>query len=292
MLTHLANSNETPRRVVVLGAGGFVGRALVASLAAVGIETLAVTRADLDLSADWAGTHLAAMLRAGDAVVFAAALTPDRGKDPATLLANLRMADAVTQAAAKGGVGHLVYLSSDAVYPFATGLIDERSAAAPDDLYGTMHRAREVLLASQITAPLCVLRPCAVYGAGDTHNSYGPNRFARMLQAGQPVKLFGQGEEMRDHLYIDDLLAVIRLVLAQRSQGVLNVASGRSLSFGDLVRIQGEIAGVTPVIDKLPRSGPITHRHFDITALAKSFPTFAPVALEDGLARLWQGLGA
>jgi len=42
-----------------------------------------------------------------------------------------------------------------------------------------MHRTRELMLAAEAKAPLAILRLTAVYGAGDTHNSYGPNRFLR-----------------------------------------------------------------------------------------------------------------
>jgi nucleoside-diphosphate-sugar epimerase len=152
-----------------------------------------------------------------------------------------------------------------------------------------MHLAREQVLGAATAAakvPYCILRPCAVYGPGDTHNGYGPNRFARSARAEGKIKLFGAGEETRDHVCIDDLTAVIGLALRHRSTGTLNVVSGRSASFGEVAAM---VAGLCPrpvVIETLPRGGPVTHRHFDATALLRAFPAHRPTPLAAGLPRL------
>jgi nucleoside-diphosphate-sugar epimerase len=289
MLTHLHPSPSAPQRVVLLGANGFIPRALAARLAAQRVPFIAIGSAQVDLSTPEAGPRLAALFQPGDAVVMAAALTPDKGRDTGTLMKNLRMAESVATALSARPVAHLTYLSSDAVYDWKQPLISEAVAPSPTDLYATMHLAREQVLAAATTAaqvPYAILRPCAVYGPGDTHNSYGPNRFARTAQAEGKIKLFGAGEEMRDHVFIADVAAVVTLVLSHRSTGVLNVVSGRSASFGE---VAARIAAHHPrpvVIETQPRGGPITHRHFDTTALLRAFPSHRPTGLAEGLAAL------
>ena len=59
MLTHLRTSPEAPARIVVMGAGGFIGGAVAARAVAAGIPTLALTRADVDLLAPDAADRLA-----------------------------------------------------------------------------------------------------------------------------------------------------------------------------------------------------------------------------------------
>src|SRR5206468_9442920 len=98
------------------------------------------------------------------------------------VMRDLRMAEGVARALERVRPDHVVYLSSDAVYPFGSGLVTERSCAQPSDLYGMMHLARELLLGSAVGAPFVVLRPTLVYGTGDPHNSYGPNRFRRIAR--------------------------------------------------------------------------------------------------------------
>jgi UDP-glucose 4-epimerase len=82
MLNHLNEKPINPARVVVLGARGFIGRALVAALQQAGIAVMPVSSADLDLTAEDAGDRLAAMLKPDDAVVLLSALTPDKGRWP------------------------------------------------------------------------------------------------------------------------------------------------------------------------------------------------------------------
>jgi nucleoside-diphosphate-sugar epimerase len=124
-----------------------------------------------------------------------------------------------------------------------------------------------------------------LYGSGDTHDGYGPNRFLRTAREEHRITLFGNGEEKRDHVYIGDLSRLIGLCLAHRSEGVLNVATGTSTSFSDVARIIAGLYQDEVLIDHQPHNGPITHRHFDIANLIRAFPSFRSTPLQEGLPR-------
>ena len=293
MLSHQLREPSPPRRVVVLGSRGFVGSALVELFRRDGWSHLALSRSDVDLSEPGAGAGVRSILQPHDAVVVAAALTPDKGRDVAPLMKNLRMAEALAEALPEARCAHLVYISSDAVYDGRESMISEDTAPSPTDLYSLMHSARERILGHVAQAhaiPFCVLRPCAIFGPGDTHNSYGPNRFVRSALKERRIKLFGAGEETRDHVYVEDVVAMIREVLQQRSTGILNAVSGQAVSFGDLARLIAELAGHEVTVDSLPRSGPVTHRQFDTTVLLKSLPHVRPTELREGIRRTIVGL--
>jgi len=81
-------------------------------------------------------------------------------------------------------------------------------------------------------------------------------------------------------------VAVIHGCLAHRSRGVLNVATGRSLSFFEVARLVTDQFDPKPRIDYAPRQLPVTHRRFEITELNRAFPGFSFTTLEDGLARM------
>src|ERR1700730_5056440 len=212
MLSHRNTRPEKPARVVVLGAGGVLGKPLLAGLRADGIAAIGVGSAEIDLQAADATEKLLGLLKADDAVVFLSALTPDKGRDVATLMKNLRMAEAVVNAVAAVKCRHVVYLSSDAVYQFGIGIVDETTAADPLDLYGVMHKAREVMMMSAVPADaLAILRCTLVCSADDTHNSYGPNRFRRQAAKDGKITLGGEGKETRDHVFADDIAELVRL---------------------------------------------------------------------------------
>jgi UDP-glucose 4-epimerase len=199
------------------------------------------------------------------------------------------MMASVCEALARRSVAHLIYISSDAVYADGPLPLTEASPAAPTSLHGAMHLAREqMLLAAAGATPLAILRPTLVYGAGDPHNGYGPNRFRRQANSGEPIVLFGEGEERRDHVDVDDIAEIVRLVLAHRSAGVLNIATGTVSSFRALAEKAVALAGRQVAINGSPRSGPMPHngyRPFDPAATVAAFPAFRYTAIDAGLAR-------
>ncbi|MEA2223324.1 MAG: UDP-glucose 4-epimerase [Solirubrobacteraceae bacterium] len=288
MLTH-ARDTAAPARTVVVGSRGFVGSAVLAHLGALGWPAEGVSSADVDLTAEGAGAALASRLREDDAVVFVSALTPDRGKDAATLERNVRMARHVAEALIERPVAQLVNIGSDALYDDDANPVREGSCASPSSLHGAMHLAREVILvdACRIAGvPLVLLRPSLLFGPGDTHNGYGPNRYVRTALSGGTIKLFGEGEEQRDHVFIEDVARVVAEVLGRGSAGVLNVATGTSSSFRAAAEIAVELGGGDAAVEGSPRQNPITHRHFDTAATQAAFPGFAWTPLREGIERM------
>lgn len=284
MLDHHWQTPGKPERVVILGRRGFVAGAVVERLEGQAVETLALGSDEVDLLASDAVDALAGRLMETDALVVVSAIAPC--KDIRALIDNLTMMRAACETIGRVRPAHTLYISSDAVYADEVNPVRENSCAAPASLHGMMHAARELMLKTAVAgAPLCILRPSLLYGAADPHDGYGPNRFRRVVADGKAVVLFGEGEEKRDHVLIDDLAEIVHLCLAHRSAGVLNVATGTSASFREVAeRVAGLFEGAAPV-EGTPRQNPITHRHFDITACRKAFPGFRYTTLAEGFAK-------
>jgi UDP-glucose 4-epimerase len=154
-----------------------------------------------------------------------------------------------------------------------------------------MHLAREIAFQSTVKAPLAILRPTLIYGTRDPHNGYGPNRFRRLAMGGEDIVLFGEGEERRDHILVDDLAELVFRVLMRRSTGMLNVATGEVHSFRAIAELVRDAANSRSAIRGTPRVGPMPHngyRPFDPAATRAAFPDFAYVRLPDGLRRVQQ----
>jgi nucleoside-diphosphate-sugar epimerase len=287
MLQHGNAKPAMPARTVVLGAGGFIGGAIARKVGELGGTIEGFGRKELDLLDARAAEKLAAMLRADDALVIVSAHAPC--KTPAMMAENIRMMAAVCDALERRPVAHVVYISSDAVYADSARPLTESSPAAPGSLHGAMHLAREqMLLTTAQGCPVAILRPTLVYGAGDPHNGYGPNRFRRQANRGEPIVLFGEGEERRDHVDVDDVAEIVGRVLAHRSAGVLNIASGTVASFRSLAEKAVALSPRNVPINCAPRNGPMPHngyRPFDPSATFKAFPSFQYTPIDDGLAR-------
>jgi UDP-glucose 4-epimerase len=139
---------------------------------------------------------------------------------------------------------------------------------------------------------LLILRVTGVYGPGDPHASYGPNAFARSLARDHSVRIFGAGEEERDHVFVDDVAAVAAGLLRSGAAGIYNVATGQSRSFADVVKTIRDLVPYEVEVVSAPRKGPITHRRFDITRLAHALPGMRFTPLRDGVATTLAAFGA
>ncbi len=286
MLTHLNSSPVKPSRIVILGAGGFVGQAIVKRLGGAEVPVLALARTDLDLLAEGACNKLVATLQENDALVVISAKAPV--KNNAMLLENIAMMKTVCDALEKQTVAHVLYISSDAVYADSREPLNEQSSAQPGSLHGVMHLAREVMLENTCKMPLACLRPTLIYGLDDPHNGYGPNRFRRLAKEGQEIVLFGQGEERRDHVLVDDVAELVVRILMHKSQGKLNVATGEVTSFKEIAEYVVSLFEEPVAIKGSARVGAMPHngyRPFDPAQTYKAFPDFTYTELKAGLAQ-------
>ena len=103
-----------------------------------------------------------------------------------------------------------------------------------------MHIYRERILGFYFKN-LSVIRPTLIYGNNDSHNGYGPNMFIRLAQSNKNIKLFGKGEEIRDHVNISDVVKVLIKLIKKDYFTDFNVVSSNEISFkqiADLVKDQ------------------------------------------------------
>jgi UDP-glucose 4-epimerase len=286
MLEHLEDPSFRPSRVVIIGAGGFVGRSIAQILAAEAIPVLALGRSSVDLLSPGAGKRLAQLLRPDDAVVAVAAVAPV--KTVAMLEANMTILKAMIEALATVRPSHLLNIGSDAVFADGPLPLTETSPKAPTSLHGVMHLAREVAFEA-VEAPVATLRPTLICGAADPHNGYGPNRFLRLALKGEDIPLFGEGEERRDHVAIEDVADLAMRVLTRRSRGSLNLATGEVWSFRDVASMAASLASPPVAVRGQSRAGPMPHggyRPFDPSATFAAFPDFHYIRLPAFLARV------
>ncbi len=139
-----------------------------------------------------------------------------------------------------------------------------------------------------------LLRPTLIYGARDPHSGYGPNRFRRQAAKGEPITIFGEGEEKRDHVAVEDVARLAVRMLLHRSTGALNAATGVATSFHDIAHIVARQFEPPAQVKSVSRPGPrphLLHRFFDITQCLKAFPDFHFERLDRGLARVHREVG-
>lgn len=274
-------------KLIIFGASGFVGRALAPLLDRGKMEYTALSSKMLDLSSPDAAGKIAGMVQDGDSILMLSAYTPERGDARDLTIKNIQMVRYLLAGIEKRAIRHFVYVSTDAVYPLSADIIDEHTPLLPQSLYGHAHAVREQYVRDYIAPEkLTILRPCAIYGEGDSHNAYGISRFLKSAREQGRIELFGGGEEYRDHIHVDDFAAIAFDALSHQVAGTFNAASGKSWRFSEIAAAIASGMGKNIAIVHKPRALPILHRHVDISALRCAFPSRHLRGIGEGITQL------
>jgi UDP-glucose 4-epimerase len=271
-------------RLVVLGASGFVGSYVANFAAEEGWQVVRLSSKDLDLTSPESPRRIPSVVRDGDTIVHSAAIVPSHKAEE--VIANLIMTQNLVQGLSGIKIAQFITVSSDAVYGEGSGVINESSPCTPSSLYSAMCLTRELVCAAVGTSALTVVRPTAIYGIGDTHNSYGPNRFAREVMDSGQITIFGTGQASRDHVSIADVARIIVTSANMRQSGVINIASGRSLPFAEVAEMIRAVGPDGAIVVNAGIESEPTFRSFDLAQLVRRFPDFVPIGPEEGFERM------
>jgi len=198
----------------------------------------------------------------------------------------------VLEAARHFGVAKVVFSSSAGIFgELKTLPIREDHPVEPDSPYGASKLAAEKLCLAYSKLydldAIC-LRYFNVYGLNQRYDAYGNviPIFAYRLVRGQPIVIFGDGEQTRDFINVRDVAwANYQAALAKGISGAFNVASGMRITINHLAEIMREVSGIAGEIEYgPPRVGDVRHSLADVSAARDAFGYEPTIGLEEGLA--------
>ena len=246
-------------RILVTGAGGFVGAAVVKAAVAAGHEVVALVRNDTSRLTSIADrismqrvdladtTAVAALLHsAKPAIVIHSAWEGVGGalRSGDIQLDNIRTTVALADAAIAAGARKFVGIGSQAEYGRYDRKIVETDLPQPTLLYGAAKLAACHLAAQRCREAgmaFAWLRLFSVYGAGDNSNWLIPSAAVALVRGKPP--LCTAGTQKWDYLHIDDVAdGVLAAATSDRATGVFNLSSGNPVAVRQIVETLRDLA--------------------------------------------------
>ncbi len=255
-------------KILVTGGLGFVGRQLITALFAQGHDVLAVDRRhrtsqeeiplpkqatvkegiDVSEKAFWDG--LPADI---DAVMHQAACTDTTVTDEDFMWQQNVTSFENLLSWAERSSASVVYASSAATYGNAPSPQTVGKDEHPLNPYGKSKLAMDEMARERIgyvPFTLIGLRYFNVYGPGERHKAHMASmihRLAEQVKVGKRPRIFRDGTQARDQVYIDDVVQanMKALVAGREKSSIYNVGTGHAVSFNEIVTALNETLGTS-----------------------------------------------
>jgi UDP-glucose 4-epimerase len=278
--------------VLLLGGTGFIGSALAKRLKQKEITAYILGRHDAERL-----EHV--LPRCATVVHLASATTPGSSAiQPSLELSNLNLTLRLLGLLKQQPNTHLIFFSSGGtIYGNAERIpIAEDSPIAPLSNHGAGKASQEAFCQAARAQghAITILRPSNAYGSGQgLRTGFGLVR--TMLEhalAGTPLEIWGDGENVRDFIYIDDIVeACMRFIKLPEDTGTYNLGTGVGFSINRVRRIVEAMSGKeVPTIYRPARGVDVRSVVLDISRIKARLGWQPGVAMTDGLARTWEWL--
>jgi len=196
------------------------------------------------------------------------------------------------EACRRHGVARLVFASSSSVYGARSEVPFRESdpAVRPASPYAATKRAGELLCATYADLyglETTCLRFFTVYGPRQ-RPEMAIHKFTRLLAAGTPVPLFGDGSSARDYTYVDDIIDGTVAAVERPRPGftIYNLGGSQATSLARLVELIAAALGTTAAVERLamqPGDVPITYA--DVALAGRDLGYTPKVPIDEGITR-------
>jgi UDP-glucose 4-epimerase len=284
---------ETRPNLLVLGNRGFIGAALYNYLKEnSNLEVKGFNSSDLDLISPDSIRQIEKVVDENTVVIFTVR-APKNIDSLKVFEQDLAITCNVARFLKNSLIKKFLYFSSISVYGDETTnlCINEQTKNAPSSYYGISKILAEEVLqkaTQEKGIPFTVLRPCMVYGPGNKELPYGPNYFLHSLMDKGQLELFGDGSELRDFLFLEDLAKLTEKFIFSDLEGIYNLGTGNSSSLLNIVEILRKITKKNCPIIKLKRNKPKIDQKLNMSKLMSLFPDYTFTSLEQGLRKSYE----
>ncbi len=197
----------------------------------------------------------------------------------------------------KFSIKKFIFASSCAIYGNPQILpVSEECPPSPLSPYAESKLSGEKVCVEYLKRGLdiVILRFFNIYGPKqDPDSPYSGviSRFIKMILNGKPPVIYGDGEQTRDFVYVNDVLSALEMILLRgaKESRIFNIGSGKRYSVNQIFRILKKISGFEgkPKYEE-GRKGEVRHTLADISRAVKEINWKPLIHIEEGLKRTFE----
>lgn len=297
-------------KIMVIGGGGFIGSKLVDKLILEGFNVVNVskekgnkkaTNYKLDIRDN---SKLRSIFKEEkpDIVINESGIVywDEKDKDPCkdvetTIVGSLNLLKNCIECRVK----KFIFASSISVYGYPPNkvCVDEEDkidfACIPDTLFSyalAKYMAEQYIQFYNKKDGLnyTILRYAHVYGPGQINQKDVISSFIDKLIDNKPLTVTGEGNQIRDYVYIEDVICATILAIEKGNNEIINIGCGKPISVNDLISAFKEVLGKEIKIEKVKPRSVLGGVYMDISRAKKELSWIPKTSLYEGLSNTMQ----
>tara|TARA_B100000315_G_scaffold245214_1_gene270836 strand:- start:84 stop:959 length:876 start_codon:yes stop_codon:yes gene_type:complete len=284
------------KKIIILGHTGFIGNSIFLTLQkkyfknkTIQIKGLSSKQANLLNKSSI--KKLKKEITTNSIIIICSAIKSNYGNNLELFNKNLSMIKNIAYSINEKKIKKIIYLSSNAVYGVHRNckLANEKTQINTDTFYSLSKYISEqtlkLVLGRKNEKKLIIIRPTIAYGPNERLIAGSPSGFIKLIKKKKNFFIWGNGNEIRDFLYIEDLTSIIIKLISKNFYGILNV-SGFSSSYLYIIKKISKILKIEPKITYRKRTTPKVNKTYSNKLVKKIFPKIKLTSIESGINKI------
>jgi len=284
-------------KIVIIGYTGFIGENIFNYLKNNNEHHLCgISTKEIDLTKEASHLALSKQFSKDCVVIMCAGVKKQLGDNFTTFEKNLVITKNFLKAISLSPPQKIIYFSSASIYGedvFFQEKITEETPVQLKTYYGIAKYTTERLIektCAEFKTKILILRPPLIYGKDDFSKGYGPTGFTYKALSSEEIILWGDGSEFREFIYIDDVVMTIDLLIRNDYSGTLNLVSGDSYAFEEIILILEKTLGKKLIIKSKKRSKDKVDHHYSNKLFQKVIKELQFNSLEKGIIKMLKSI--
>ncbi len=272
-------------KTLVFGGSGFIGKTIIANLKLLEQEYISINSHKCNLlNLEKTNNYISNLPKDEYNIIILSTIPKSKILNLVNFKQNISIVNNVLSSIRQLSVKSIIYFSSVDVYGENPKLpITEKTNLNPNDYYGMSKVISEYSVFNYKTeTPKLILRLPGVYGSKNDKFSI-IEKFSSSIIKGNEIIIEGDGNQLRDYVYIDDINKIISMFYYKPVNGIYNFVTGNSISVLAIIKIISSILKIEPNIAYMKKNNRYNDLIYNNAKFLNKFNGFEFINIKFGI---------